>query len=53
MLVRGIALVMDAMVLADDNPVVVDRVFHRGCSKVLNTSERSFVAVCPTGARGL
>src|SRR5579864_210933 len=34
MFVRGIAFVMDAMVLADDNPVVVDCVFHRGSSKV-------------------
>jgi hypothetical protein len=33
MLLRGIAFVMNAMVFADDNPVVVGRIFHRGSSK--------------------
>jgi hypothetical protein len=43
MLVACIAFVMDAMVLADDNPVVVDRVFHRGSSKVPQILRRIFL----------
>jgi hypothetical protein len=47
MLVRGVALVMKATILADDNPVVVGRVFHRDPPSAPKTWRKIFVQYVP------